>query len=197
MVASTVALLLVSGGFVTYELITRRQTMMHDLSTLAEVIGNESAPAVAFDDDTDRARKSWARSRQPHIVAAALYKDGHLFAIPDEPDGLAFSRSGLSRMVSPIRERSPGLSSQNYRQGRSDRRALSEIGLGRIPRAVSNATRPSYFCSCWRLLAVTHVLSSRCSKGSSPGQSSTWRRRRRPFRSKKIIPFARPNTAVR
>jgi signal transduction histidine kinase/ActR/RegA family two-component response regulator len=82
MVASTVALLLVSGGFVTYELITRRQTMMHDLSTLAEVIGNESAGACALEDgDTDRGQEVLgALKGKPHIVAAALYKDGHLFA---------------------------------------------------------------------------------------------------------------------
>ena len=45
MAASTVALLLVSAGFVTYELVTFRRTMAHDLSTLAEIIGNQSTAA--------------------------------------------------------------------------------------------------------------------------------------------------------
>jgi len=79
MAASTVALLLVSGGFVTYELITRRQTMMRDLSTLAEIIGNESASALAY-GDKDRAEEILgALSAKKHIVAAGLYRDGHLF----------------------------------------------------------------------------------------------------------------------
>jgi len=43
MVTSGAALLLVAAGFVTYELLTRRQNMTRDLSTLAEVLGNESA----------------------------------------------------------------------------------------------------------------------------------------------------------
>ena len=97
------ALLLVSGGFVTYELITRRQTMMHDLSTLAEVIGNESAPSVALGNgDTDRGQEVLgALKGKPHIVAAALYKDGHLFAQYPTNQTAGFFPSGLSRMVSP------------------------------------------------------------------------------------------------
>ena len=80
MVASTVALLLVSAGFVTYELITRRQIMMRDLSTLAEIIGNESASALAY-GDKDRAEEILsALSAKKHIVAAGLYRDGRLFA---------------------------------------------------------------------------------------------------------------------
>jgi len=80
MAASTVALLLVSGGFVAYELITYRKAMRHDLSILAEIIGNESASALAF-EDKDRAEEILgALSAKKHITAAALYKDGHLFA---------------------------------------------------------------------------------------------------------------------
>ena len=40
MVASTVTLALVSGGFVAYELFTYRQSMTRDLITLAEIIGD-------------------------------------------------------------------------------------------------------------------------------------------------------------
>ena len=80
MAASTVALLLVSGGFVAYELITYQKAMRRDLSTLAEIIGNESASALAF-EDKDRAEEILgALSAKKHITAAALYKDGHLFA---------------------------------------------------------------------------------------------------------------------
>jgi len=81
MVASTVALLLVSAGFVSYELATFRKTMVSDLSTLAGVIGNESNSALDFKDQ-DRAREILGGLiAEKHIVAAALYdSDGNLFA---------------------------------------------------------------------------------------------------------------------
>ena len=80
MVASTVALLLVSGGFVTYELITRRQIMMRDLATLAEVISYQSAPALDFNEQDGAQEVLSALRVRPYVVAAALYKDGRLFA---------------------------------------------------------------------------------------------------------------------
>ncbi len=81
MIASTVALLLVSTGFVTYELVTFRQTMTRDLSTLAEIIGNQSTAALTY-GDKDAAREILAAlSAKKHVVAAALYdKDGRLVA---------------------------------------------------------------------------------------------------------------------
>lgn len=81
MIASGTALLLVAAGFVTYEMVTRRQNMTRDLSTLAEVIGNESTAALTF-DATDRGREILnALSGKKSIVAAALYDQaGHVFA---------------------------------------------------------------------------------------------------------------------
>jgi signal transduction histidine kinase/ActR/RegA family two-component response regulator/HAMP domain-containing protein len=80
MVASTVAVLLVSGGFVAYELITYRQVMTRDLSTLAEVIGNQSTAALTYDDKAAAEEILGALNAKKHIVAAALYRDGRLFA---------------------------------------------------------------------------------------------------------------------
>jgi signal transduction histidine kinase/HAMP domain-containing protein len=73
MIASTVALLLVSAGFVSYELITFRQTMRHDLSTLAEIIGNESTAALDYEDSDVATQILGGLSAKPHIVAGALY----------------------------------------------------------------------------------------------------------------------------
>ena len=109
MIASTVALLLVSAGFVTYELVTFRQTMTRDLSTLAEIIGNQSTAALTY-GDKDVAKEILAALRaKKHIVAAALYdKDGQLLAsysggtgpavsFPARPeqDALRFENSAL------------------------------------------------------------------------------------------------------
>jgi signal transduction histidine kinase/ActR/RegA family two-component response regulator len=81
MVACGAALLLVSAGFVTYEMVTRRQGMAQDLSTLAEVVGNESAGALTF-KDAERAEEVLSALRaKKRIVAAALYdQDGHALA---------------------------------------------------------------------------------------------------------------------
>jgi signal transduction histidine kinase/HAMP domain-containing protein len=109
MIASTVALLLVSAGFVTYDWLTFRKSMVRDLSTLAEVIGNESSSALSF-EDPDRGKEILEGLRaEKHIVAAALYdKDGHLLAsysalksgegfVPTRPEqtNLYFERDGL------------------------------------------------------------------------------------------------------
>src|SRR5690349_14237317 len=81
MIASSVALLLVSAGFVTYELATFPQTMMADLSTLAKIIGDRSTAALSFDNKTDAEETLHALNFWKHITAAALYdKNGELFA---------------------------------------------------------------------------------------------------------------------
>src|SRR5262245_35238378 len=90
MAASTVALLLVSSGFVTYELVTYRQTMTRDLSTLAGIIGDRSTAALSFDSKADADETLGALSRRKHISAAALYKGDRVFA--SYPPGTAGAR---------------------------------------------------------------------------------------------------------
>ncbi len=80
MVASTVALLLVSGGFVLYELTTYREIMQRDLSTLAEVIADQSTAALSYDDAEAAEEILSALKAKKHITAAALYKHGRLLA---------------------------------------------------------------------------------------------------------------------
>ena len=109
MIASTVALLLVSTGFVAYDLATFRQTKVRDLSTLAEIIGNQSTAALTY-GDKDAAREILAAlNAEKHIVAAGLYdKDGRLIAsysgdkaqaaaFPSHPEqeGLRFQNGAL------------------------------------------------------------------------------------------------------
>ncbi|MDB6064664.1 MAG: hybrid sensor histidine kinase/response regulator [Pedosphaera sp.] len=80
MAASTVALLLISSAFVLYELITFRQSMTRDISTLAEIIGNQSTAALAYDDRATAEEILGALSAKQHIVSACIYKDGKVFA---------------------------------------------------------------------------------------------------------------------
>ena len=110
MIASTVALLLVSGGFVTYELITRRHAMVAELSTSAEMIGQESTGALTYGDKDTGEQLLSALTHKKHISAAALYdKDGNLLAsypppkngitvlVPQkpEPETMRFEKDGL------------------------------------------------------------------------------------------------------
>ncbi|HUA67461.1 MAG TPA: ATP-binding protein, partial [Candidatus Saccharimonadales bacterium] len=109
MVACTVALFLVSAGFVTYDLATFRKTMARDLSTLAEIIGNQSTAALTYEDKETANEILAALSAEKHIVAAALYdKDGRLLAsysrqkdpavvLPKQPEqeGLRFNKDAL------------------------------------------------------------------------------------------------------
>jgi signal transduction histidine kinase/CheY-like chemotaxis protein len=82
MIASTFALLLVSTGFMGFELVTLRQGMKSDLLTLARFIGDRSEAALAFDDTRDAQEQLHALIYRKNIAAAAFYdKDGNIFAI--------------------------------------------------------------------------------------------------------------------
>lgn len=87
MVASTVALLLVSGGFVAYELITYPKTMVRDLTTLADALGSHCAAALRFDNREAAEGTLAALEKKGHITAAGLYdQSGKLFAqYPKDP----------------------------------------------------------------------------------------------------------------
>jgi signal transduction histidine kinase len=106
LLTSGVVLLLACGTFLAYELLTFRQAMVRNLSTLAQVIAANSTAALAFDNRTDATEVLSALSAEQHIVAAGLYDDtGTLFArypdtVPDgawpariERDGYQFARA--------------------------------------------------------------------------------------------------------
>jgi len=78
---SVMALLLASSAFMTYDVLTFRNRMVDDLETLAEIIGNNSTAALAFNDPQAAALVLGALRAKPNIVAAYLYTpDGRLFA---------------------------------------------------------------------------------------------------------------------
>lgn len=83
MIASTVALLLVSGGFVAYELAIFRQSMKNDLLTLAQIVGDQSAAALAFQDKPTGDEIVQAMRHKIHITCAALYEQpsGNLLSV--------------------------------------------------------------------------------------------------------------------
>lgn len=105
---SALVLLLTSAAFLTYEVLTFRQTTRENLSTLGRVIAANSTASLAFADVGDAAEILAALRAEPHIIAAALYDaSGELFARypPDAPgyalpaapaaDGYRFERGRL------------------------------------------------------------------------------------------------------
>ncbi|MDY6989880.1 MAG: response regulator [Thermodesulfobacteriota bacterium] len=81
MATSVVVLLLASASFITNEVITVRQTMVENLSTLADVIGSNSIAALTFNDHETAQETLAALAAEPNVVRASVYtRDGRLFA---------------------------------------------------------------------------------------------------------------------
>src|SRR5260221_85467 len=80
MAASTFGMLLISGSFVAYDLITFRQSMTHDLSALAAIIGNQSTAAITYDDKTSATEILGSLAAKQRIVAAGIYRGNELLA---------------------------------------------------------------------------------------------------------------------
>src|SRR5581483_9305184 len=105
---SLAALLLVSSAFVLYDHFTFRESMTHDIWTLADVVGNQSTAALKFDDEANAREVLTALRVESHILSACLYKNGKVFAqysrkssaherVPPRPeaDGLRFEKDRL------------------------------------------------------------------------------------------------------
>lgn len=107
LLTSGLVLLLTSAAFVTYQVVTFRQTMRDNLSTRARLLAANSTASLAFANDADATEVLSALKSDPHMVAAALYdQNGHVFAtyradpaadIPatPQPDGYRFERGRL------------------------------------------------------------------------------------------------------
>jgi len=81
MLTSSIALLLSSASFLIYDLISFRHLLTEDLTTQAEIIGYNSAAAMAFKDEPAATATLSALMVKGDIVAAVLYSpDGNMFA---------------------------------------------------------------------------------------------------------------------
>jgi len=81
MLTSSVALVLLSASFLIYDLVSFRHFLSDDLTTQAEVISYNSAPAMAFNDTATATDDLSALKAKPDIVAAILYDThGKIFA---------------------------------------------------------------------------------------------------------------------
>jgi signal transduction histidine kinase/CheY-like chemotaxis protein len=81
MLTSGVAVVLSSAGFLVYDLISFRHSLSQDLVTQAEIIGYNSAAAMAFRDESAATVTLSALQAKEDIVSAVLYTpDGKIFA---------------------------------------------------------------------------------------------------------------------
>src|SRR6202171_4729070 len=81
MLASGLAVVLSSAGFLIYDLISFRHSMSQDLMTQAEIIGYNSAAAMAFRDESAATVTLSALQAKEDIISAVLYTpDGKIFA---------------------------------------------------------------------------------------------------------------------
>jgi signal transduction histidine kinase/FixJ family two-component response regulator len=81
MLTSSAALLLFSASFLIYDLISFRHFLSQDLTTQAEIIGYNSAAAMAFKDESAATVTLSALKAKEDIVAAVLYSpEGKVFA---------------------------------------------------------------------------------------------------------------------
>src|ERR1700719_3407477 len=81
MLTSSAALVLSSASFLIYDLISFRHLLTLDLMTQAQIIGYNSAAAMAFRDEAAATATLSALTAKEDIVAAVLYSpDGRIFA---------------------------------------------------------------------------------------------------------------------
>ena len=105
---SGLVLLLTSAAFVTYQVVTFRQTMRNNLAIRARILAANSTAALAFANEADARELLDALKYDPHMVAAALYdRNGRVLAtypaapsddrIPaaPQPDGYRFEGGRL------------------------------------------------------------------------------------------------------
>ena len=78
---SGAALFMACAAFVAYDLVTFRQTMVHNLSIQAQITGSNSVSALLFSDPQTAENTLSALQVAPHIVSAGIYQlDGRPFA---------------------------------------------------------------------------------------------------------------------
>ncbi len=81
LLVSGAALLTACAAFVAYDLATFRDSLVHDLSVEAQMIGSNSVAALEFDDPRSAEKTLSALRASPNIVSAGIYgPDGRLFA---------------------------------------------------------------------------------------------------------------------
>jgi signal transduction histidine kinase/DNA-binding response OmpR family regulator len=84
---SGAALFIACAAFVTYDWITSREAMVHNLSIQAQIAGSNSVSALLFNDPQSAENTLWALKAAPNIVSAGIYTVGGEPFAAYSPDG--------------------------------------------------------------------------------------------------------------
>ena len=81
LVTCAVAVLVACGVFAVYDIVSSREALARDLTTIAQITGSNSTAALTFDDAQSANEILSSLSSKPHIVEACIYRrDGSVFA---------------------------------------------------------------------------------------------------------------------
>ena len=81
MLVSGAALLLACTAFISYDMVTFRETMVRNLSTQAQIIGSNTVSALVFNDPQSAENTLSAFKADHNVLSAEIYTpDGRLFA---------------------------------------------------------------------------------------------------------------------
>jgi signal transduction histidine kinase/CheY-like chemotaxis protein/HAMP domain-containing protein len=103
MTVTAVALLLISIGFVVYEVFTVQQRMRHDLAREGAMLGDLSTAAITHSNIADAEKVLATLVNREHVTRAAIYRGKSLFArYPSDANATAFPLTAESGDVSKI-----------------------------------------------------------------------------------------------
>jgi signal transduction histidine kinase len=85
MIVSTAALVLTGGVLLTYDFVTQRRDLLNNSTTLAHVIADNIAAAVAFNDPEAAVDTLTSLRAEPSVVGACVYTHRGLFATYVQP----------------------------------------------------------------------------------------------------------------
>ena len=81
MITTGAALALVAGSLAVFDVVTHRQTLKVQLGTMAHILGQNSAAALAFENASDAQKVLAAIASQPELLSGCLYDArGELFS---------------------------------------------------------------------------------------------------------------------
>ncbi len=101
---STIVLFLASGVFIANDIVKTRTAMVEDLTVLADVIGRNSAAALAFNDEAAASEILSGLSAQPHVITAVIRNvEGDVLASYGSSISGAAAGDGIDVGISPER----------------------------------------------------------------------------------------------
>jgi len=112
---STIVLFLASGVFIANDIMKTRTAMVEDLTVLADVIGRNSAAALAFNDEDAAHEILSGLSAQPHVITAVIRNvAGDVLASYGSSISSAATGAGIDIGISPERVLSGEVEGNHY-----------------------------------------------------------------------------------